>query len=101
MPNRDNNVLEAKENYFWTFIWIAGFHTLVFSRVKYVHVCKISYSPKLWRVAKKLFSAKGYVEIQIQRPIFANEKGIESNIIFKIQMVRTWSLGSPTYRIFS
>jgi hypothetical protein len=60
-------------------------------------VCKISYSPKLWKVAKKLFSTMGYAEIQIQRPFFVNKKDIEANIILEIQTVETWSLGSQIY----
>jgi hypothetical protein len=39
-------------------------------------------------------STKGYAEIEIQRPFFANIKGIDANIIFKIQTVKTWCLGS-------
>jgi hypothetical protein len=46
------------------------------------------------RLPKKLFSAKGYAEIHIQRPVFDNKKGIDANIIFKIRTVETWSLGS-------
>jgi hypothetical protein len=39
-------------------------------------VCKISYSLKLWRVAKKKNSAKGYAKIHIQRPFFDNKNSI-------------------------
>jgi hypothetical protein len=51
-------------------------------------------------LAKKIFSTKGYAEIQIQRLFFANEKGIKANIVLKIQTMRTWSLGSPTHGNF-
>jgi hypothetical protein len=49
------------------------------------------------RLLKKLFSTKGYAEIQIQRPFFVNKNDMEGNIIWEIQTVETWSLGSQIY----
>jgi hypothetical protein len=63
-------------------------------------VCKISYSPKVWKVAKKLFSTKGYAEIHIQRPFFDNKNSIWKILGLKIKTVETCSSASSTHRNF-
>jgi hypothetical protein len=61
---------------------------------------KISYSPKLWRVAKNLFFAKGYHEIHIQRPFFNNKNSIWKILGLKFQIVETCSSASSIRRNF-
>jgi hypothetical protein len=61
-------------------------------------VCKISYSPKLWKVAKKKNSAKGCAEIHIQRPFFDNKNSIWKILRLKIRTVETCSSASSTRR---
>jgi hypothetical protein len=49
---------------------------------------------------KKLFSAKGYTEIHIQRPFFENKNGIWKILGLKIQTVEICSSASSTHRNF-
>jgi hypothetical protein len=49
---------------------------------------------------KKLFSAKGYAEIHIQRPFSDNKNSILKVLGLKIRMVETCSSASPTRRNF-
>jgi hypothetical protein len=50
---------------------------------------------KCGTLRKKSFSARGYVEIHIQRPFFDNKKDIKI-LGLKIQMVKTCSSASST-----
>jgi hypothetical protein len=49
---------------------------------------------------KKLFSAKGYAEIHIQRPFFENKNSMWKILGLKIQTVKTCSSASSTHRNF-
>jgi hypothetical protein len=49
---------------------------------------------------KKIFSAKGYAEIHIQRPFFDNNNSIWKILGLKIRMVETCSSASSTHRNF-
>jgi hypothetical protein len=49
---------------------------------------------------KKLFSTSGYAEIHIQKLFFDNKKGIQKNVVLKIQIVSTCFGASSTYKIF-
>jgi hypothetical protein len=52
------------------------------------------------RLPKKLFSAKGYAEIHIQRPFFDNKNSIRKILGLKLRTVETCSSASSTRRNF-
>jgi hypothetical protein len=68
------------------------------------HVCKMCAKSHIHQsyggLPKKLFSAKGYAEIHIQRPYFDNKNSIWKIRGLKIQIVETCSSASSTRRNF-
>jgi hypothetical protein len=81
-------------------IWNVALHFIVPKWVRYMSP-KSHTQKKCGTCWKKSFSARGYDEIHIQRPVFPGKKHIGEIIELKIQTVSTCLLASWEGRIFS